>query len=151
MGSRSVQGVFYSFRSPPPEPAMPQAALAVWVALCAALPVPDFELLDPAGAPVRLSAHAAHKPVVLVFVSADCPLANLYAPRLAELARRLEPQGVRLLALDPVPQDGAAAVARFAREPRLPFPIVKDPDARVAARCGATRTAEVILLDAGRR
>jgi peroxiredoxin len=130
---------------------MPPAALAAWAALCAALPVPDFELPDPAGAPVRLSVHAGRSPVVLVVLSADCPLANLYAPRVADLARQLEPRGVRFLALDPVPQDGSAAVARFARDHRLPFPIVRDPDARVSARCGATRTAEVILVDAGRR
>jgi peroxiredoxin len=124
--------------------------LPVVLAVCAALPIPDFELLDPSGASVRLSVHGFNRPVVLVFLGTECPLANLYAPRLAELARRVELSGVRFLAIDPVPQDGSAALARFTREHRLPFPIVKDPDGRVAARCGATRTPQVILLDAAR-
>ena len=130
---------------------MPSAALAVWAALSAVLPLPDFELPDPAGARVRLSAHAANRPAVLVFLGTECPLANLYAPRLADLARRLDSQSVRFLAINPLPQDTSAAVARFAREHKLPFPIVKDPDGRVAARCGVTRTPEVVLLDTARR
>lgn len=130
---------------------MPPAVLAAWVAVAAATPVPDFELPDPNGRPVRLSTHAADRPVVLVFLGTECPLANLYAPRLADLARRLEPRGVRFLGLDPVPQDTSAAVARFVREHKLPFPIVRDPDARVAARSGATRTPQVVVLDGSRR
>jgi len=130
---------------------MPPAAFAAWAALWAALPIPDFELSDPNGAAVRLSAHARSQPVVLVFLGTECPLANLYAPRLAELARQTEPRGVRFLAIDPVPQDASAALAHFTHEHRLPFPMVKDPDARVAARCGATRTPQVVLIDAGRR
>src|SRR6478672_10977865 len=102
---------------------MPPALFAAWAALWAG-PVADFELPDPAGKPVRLSIHAADRPVVLVFLGTECPLANLYAPRLAELARRVEPEGVRFLAIDPVPQDTPADLARFARERRLPFPVV---------------------------
>jgi peroxiredoxin len=128
---------------------MPPAAFAAWAAIWAALPIPNFELLDPNGAPVRLSVHAANQPVVLVFLGTECPLANLYAPRLAELARHAD--GVRFLAIDPVPQDTSATLTHFTREHRLPFPIVKDPDAQIAARCGATRTPQVILIDAFRR
>jgi peroxiredoxin len=127
------------------------AVLAAWFAVCAAQPIPDFDLPDPTGARVRLSTHAPNRPVVLVFFGTECPLANLYAPRLAELARSLEPSGVRFLAVNPVPQDGLPALARFARDHRLPFPVVKDPDGTVAARCGATRTPEVLVLDAARR
>jgi peroxiredoxin len=130
---------------------MMPAVLAAWLAVCAAQPIPDFELPDPTGAPVRLSTHAQGRPVVLVFFGTECPLANLYAPRLAELARTLEPGGVRFLAVDPVPQDGLPGLARFARQHRLPFPVVKDPDARVASLCVATRTPEVVLLDPARR
>jgi peroxiredoxin len=121
------------------------------LALAAILPVPDFELTDLTGTRVRLSAYAENRPVVLVFISADCPLANLYAPRLAEMSQRLATAGPRFLAIDSVPQDGAAALARFAREHKLPFPILKDPDARVAAACRATRTPQVVLLDRDRR
>jgi peroxiredoxin len=129
---------------------MPPAVLAVWAALCA-LPIPDLELPDSNGLPVRLSTYAAGRPAVLVFLGTECPLANLYAPRLGELARQFEPAGVRFLAIDPLPQDGLAAMAHFAKEHHLPFPVLKDPDALVASRGGATRTPQVILLDGGRR
>jgi peroxiredoxin len=129
---------------------MPPAVLAVGVALCA-LTLPDFELPDSNGSRIRLSIHAANHPVVLIFLGTECPLANLYAPRIGEMARRLEPEGVRFLAIDPLPQDGSAAIAHFTRDHRLPFPVLKDPDGQVASRCGATRTPTVLLLDAARR
>jgi peroxiredoxin len=129
---------------------MLSAVIAVWAGVCAALPIPDFELLDSAGSPVRLSVHAQNSPVVVVFLGTECPLANLYAPRLSELARRLVPRGVRFLGLDPMPQDSLPALAMFVRKHGLPFPMLKDPDAGVAARCRATRLSEVVLLDANR-
>jgi peroxiredoxin len=122
--------------------------VAAWVALWGPQRVPEFELRDATGSPVRLSGYAGDRPVVLVFLAVDCPVANLYAPRLRALAQEFHPHKVRFLAIDPMPQDASAAIARFAREHQLPFAILKDPDARVAAACGATRTPEVILLDA---
>jgi peroxiredoxin len=130
---------------------MPLALLAAWAALSAAGPVPDFELRDPTGTPVRLSALADGRPVVVVFLGIDCPLANLYAPRLKALAEQFPPSRIRFLAVNPLPQDTLPALARFAKEHRLPFPVVKDPDAGFAAACRVTRTPEVVLLDGDRR
>ena len=66
---------------PTPDPIMPPAIFAAWVAICATQPIPDFELLDPAGAPVRLSVHVSNAPAVLVVRRTKGPLANRYAPR----------------------------------------------------------------------
>jgi peroxiredoxin len=126
---------------------MPLALLVALSAFQAALPFPDFEIGDGSGS--RLSAYADHRATVLVFLAVDCPLANLYAPRLGDLARRFEK--VQFLCFDPMPQDGTPSLARFTREHRLPFPLIKDPDGRIAEICRATRSPQVVVLDADRR
>src|SRR3954447_11970434 len=44
--------------------------------------------------PVSLYGFAGKKAAVLVFLGADCPLANLYVPRLVELDREFRGKGV---------------------------------------------------------
>ncbi len=127
-------------------------SLALGALLAAAVarpPAPDFELRDTSGAPVRLVADPP-RPTVVVFLGTDCPLANLYAPRLKTLAARFPPGAVRVLAVCANDTDPAAAAA-FAATHAFPFPFLRDPDARAAALLGATRTPEAVLLDADRR
>jgi peroxiredoxin len=130
---------------------MPLAVIVVFAALRATQPLPDFDFRDADGGSIRFSTFAENRVAVLIFLGVDCPLANLYAPRLAELAQRHAPAGVRFLALDPLPADGTTAVGRFTREHRLPFPMVKDPDGRIAEICRATRSPQVVVLDRSRR
>ena len=52
--------------------------------------VADFKLRDYRGADRSLEDFAGHKVVVLAFVGTECPLAKLYGPRLAALAREYE-------------------------------------------------------------
>ncbi len=109
-------------------------------------PVADFELRDPHDAAWRL-ADCRARLVVLAFLGTECPLAQRYADRLAELAREFGPHGVAVVALDANRNDSAADIARFVRAHRLPYPVLRDPGARVADQLGALRTTEVFLLD----
>jgi peroxiredoxin len=108
-----------------------------------------FTLHDFRGKEHRLADHAGH-PVVVAFVGCQCPLAQLYAPRLAEIARELEPRGIHFLAIASNAQDSLTDVAAFARRHRIPFPVLLDPDQSVADRLGIERTPEVLLLDSER-
>jgi peroxiredoxin len=110
-------------------------------------PVADFSLRDTHGTTVRLADLRYREPVVVVFVGADCPLARLYGPRLAELARTYERRGVGFLAIDSNASDTPAAIGRYARDHALPFPVLIDADHAVADRFGARRTPEAFLLD----
>jgi peroxiredoxin len=113
-------------------------------------PVADFKLHDFQGTPRTLADHAASKLIVVAFLGADCPLANRYAPRLAELARDYVPRGVAFLGIDSNQQDSLAQLAHLAKVHRLEFPLLKDPGNAVADQFGATRTPEVFVLDAAR-
>ena len=106
--------------------------------------VADVELRDARGTPVRLADPA--RPTVVVFLNADCPMAQLSAPRLAALAGRYAPGAVRFLAVGvgaevPPPEFAGA----------LPFPYLRDPDGRLAEALGATRSPEAFVLGAARR
>jgi peroxiredoxin len=112
--------------------------------------VDGFRLLDFRGAPCSMDDVRDRKLVVLAFLGVECPLANQYAPRLAELAKTFEPKGVAFFAIDANQQDSATAMGRFANANDLPFPFLKDVGNALADRLKVERTPEVLLLDAKR-
>jgi peroxiredoxin len=109
--------------------------------------IDDFELRDERGRLHRLRDWREARAVVIAFLGVDCPIAKLYAPRLADLSRTYQAQGVAFVALDANQHDTPADVARYLREQPLPFPMLLDAGNRVADLLAATRTAEVFLLD----
>ena len=115
-----------------------------------AKPTVDFRLQDHRGAWHTLDEARDRKVVVLAFLGAECPLAEAYAPRLAEISRDFEERGVGFFGVDANQQDGPVAIGRFAEKHNLPFPILKDVGNDLADRLGAERTPEVFVLDGAR-
>ncbi len=116
----------------------------------AARPSADFRLQDHRGAWHSLDEAREKKVVVLAFVGAECPMAEAYAPRLAEMARSFAGRGVAFFGVDANCQDGPTALGRFAEVHSIPFPILKDVGNELADRLGAERTPEVFVLDEAR-
>ncbi|MBY0232651.1 MAG: redoxin domain-containing protein, partial [Gemmataceae bacterium] len=116
--------------------------IALLLLLGAGPPSPSvgFSLRDPAGRVRRLDSRVT----VVVFAAVDCPLARLYAPRLAELSKRVP------LVLIGSARDSSTDLARFAAEHRLPFPVLRDPGGAATARFGARRSPEAFVVQAGR-
>src|SRR6185437_11961688 len=115
-----------------------------------AKPTLGFRLQDHRGAWHTLDEARDRQVVVLAFLGAECPLAEAYAPRLAEVARDFERRGVGFFGVDANEQDGPVAIGRFAEKHGLPFPILKDVGNGLADRLGAERTPEVFVLDGSR-
>lgn len=109
--------------------------------------VPDFTLKDTSGKPVRLYGYRGKKAVVLVFLGTDCPVGNLYAPRLAELARAYQDKGVAFLGVNSNVHETAEDIARHAREHGINFPVLRDKDNLVADLALAERTCETLVID----
>ena len=107
----------------------------------------DFILRDSAGKSVSLYGFRGKKAGVIVFTGVDCPLSNLYMARLAELAKAYEARGVAFLAIDPNTGATAEAVAANAKEHGITFPVLLDPDNRVADTLLAERTCETLVVD----
>ncbi len=112
--------------------------------------VADFALRDFRGQSHDSAAEAKDKIVVLAFLGTECPLCKLYTSRLNELAKAYEGKGVVFWGLDPNRQDAITEIASFARVHEIEFPILKDLNQTIADRVGATRTPEIVVLDASR-
>src|SRR5262249_40598276 len=75
----------------------------------------NFSLNDTTGRAVSLASFKDKKAVVVVFVGTQCPINNLYQPRLAELYKEFAPKGVAFLAINSNWQDSAQAIAEHAK------------------------------------
>jgi peroxiredoxin len=107
----------------------------------------DFERTDLSGKLWRLSDWRVRRIVVLAFVRADCPLAELYGDRLARLSAGFEGRGVGFLGVVCDGSETPADLDRFRNTHDLRFPILLDREARLADQVGASRTPEVVVLD----
>ena len=109
--------------------------------------IADFQLQDYLGTKHSLTDWHEKKAVVVAFLGAECPMARLYAPRLAELADRYQSKGVQFVAIDANQQDGLAKIGAIRRTSKIEFPVLKDLGNKVADQFGAMRTPEVFVLD----
>jgi peroxiredoxin len=114
--------------------------------------VAEFAALDPvSGKTWSLTEQARDaKIVVVAFLGTECPISNQYVPTLAAMHKQFAGHGVAFVAVNSVPQDDAATVAKHARSYALPFPVLKDADQSVADKLKAARVPEAFVLDGTR-
>ena len=110
--------------------------------------VANFSL--PAAESSQVSLPEKASAVVVCFLGTECPLARLYAPRLQKIADQYADKGVVFIGVDSNLQDTLAEVQSFRQSNNIRFPIGMDYDQKVAESLGATRTPEVVVLDARR-
>jgi len=106
-----------------------------------------FKLNNCYGKAVSLHDFSQAKAVAIVFLGTECPLANLYGPRLNEIQRKYANRGVQVIGINSNKQDSLTEVAAYVHRHKISFPMLKDPGNRVADAIGAERTPEVFLLD----
>lgn len=87
---------------------------------------------------------------VFAFLGNECPVARSYAQGLETIAKQYADRGVRFVGINSNPHDSESELRQFVEDLSLSFPFVKDSVQSIAKRFGATRTAEVIVLDANR-
>ncbi len=112
--------------------------------------IEDFTLDDFRGRARSLKDWSDSKLVVVAFLGTECPLANLYAPRLAELAERWTPKGVAFIGINSNMQDSVTEVGAHAQRHKMKFAVLKDAGNKIADRFGALRTPELFVLDKDR-
>ena len=109
--------------------------------------VADFTIKDYRGKEHSLADFQNYEFVVGVFLGTECPLAKLYAPRLAKLAQDYESRGVAFVGINSNQQDSITEIASHARRHGIQFPILKDVGNKLADQMGAQRTPEVFVWD----
>ena len=113
--------------------------------------VAPFVLRDYRGKEHALNEYQDAKVVVVCFMGTQCPLAKLYGPKLERLHAKYASQGVVVLGVFSNVQDSIKELAAFARDHALSFPVLRDQRNSVADDFRATRTPEVVVLDADRK
>ena len=109
---------------------------------------PDFRLTTIDGKAFSLSSEArGHKAVVLMFISTQCPYSNAYNGQMKDLANAYASRGVLFVGINSNKTEDSAAVGAHARTNGHTFPIMKDPDNKVADLYDARRTPEVYVID----
>lgn len=105
---------------------------------------PDFELPDPTGKRVKLSALLAHGPVVLNFYRGEwCPYCNLEIRALQQLLPEFQQAGAQVVAISPeLPNNSLTMQEKH----ELSFPVLSDVGNGVARDYGL-----VFALDASLR
>ncbi|WP_028927781.1 peroxiredoxin [Pseudonocardia acaciae] len=99
--------------------------------------VGDFELLDQAGAPRRLSTLLANGPVVLFFYpAASSAVCTKEACHFRDLGAEFAEVGAQPVGISP---DAVGKQERFAAEHSFGFPLLSDTDGTVAKEFGVWR------------
>ncbi len=112
--------------------------------------IDGFSAQDYRGKAIRLADYQEKKIVVVAFLGVECPLAKLYAPKLAELANKYRDQGVEFVGIDSNQQDAVTEIGFFVQKHGVHFPVIKDVGNVIADQFGAERTPEIFVLDQGR-
>lgn len=113
--------------------------------------VGDFTFKDIRYLPRTLADFGDRKAYVIMFTTLDCPIVQRYLPRLSELEKSYRDKGVQFLTVNVGPADDVREVAYQAMKADCEFPFCKDFNGDVAKALGATRAAEVVVLDADKK
>ena len=87
------------------------------------------------------------KGLALVFLGTECPVARQYVPRLNELYENSRSQGVEFVGVFSDTGVDVFAMASYAHDEDIHFPVVQDVDQRLADKLEVRTTPEVVLLD----
>ncbi|MEX5300782.1 thioredoxin-dependent thiol peroxidase [Kocuria sabuli] len=97
-------------------------------------PAPDFTLPDAEGRPVSLADHRGRRVVVYFYPKAATPGCTTQACDFRDSLERFAADGFAVVGISPDPPE---ALARFAADESLTFPLLSDADHRVAEAYGA--------------
>ncbi|MEK7831380.1 MAG: redoxin domain-containing protein, partial [Acidobacteriota bacterium] len=107
---------------------------------------PEFELKDLSGQPHSLKSYRG-KPTIVAFISARCPISNLYKDRIKAVAEDYSKRGVNFVAINSSADETVDEVRAHAETNKLGFTILKDTGNVVADAYAAERTPKVYVID----
>ena len=108
----------------------------------------NFTLSDvTTGRSHTLYGYQGRKAIVLIFMGIDCPVGNLYVPRLNELYSDFRKKEVVFLGINSNAHETDRDVAKCVADRGIAFPALNDPQNLFADSALIERTCEVIVLD----
>ena len=132
-------------------------AFAAGLGLAAAAPAeapsigtsaPEIKLTTLDGKPFILSeAYRDKNAVVVIFIATKCPYSNAYNDRMRDMAIAYGKQGVLFVGINSNKSEPAEEVGAHGKQHGFTFPLMKDPDNKVADLYDARHTPEVFVVD----
>lgn len=109
---------------------------------------PPFSLKSLDGKTFSLSeAVKSRNAIVIMFIATKCPYSNAYNDRMRDMARAYENKGILFVGINSNKSEPAEEVAAHAKQHGLAFPLMKDPENRVADLYDARHTPEIFVVD----
>ncbi len=109
---------------------------------------PDFTLTTLGGKPFSLTQAArSQKAVVLMFIATKCPYSNAYNVRMREMVAAYGPKGVLFVGINSNKTEPAEEARTHAKTNGHSFPIMKDPENKIADLYDAKRTPEIFIVN----
>lgn len=113
--------------------------------------VKDFTRKDAEGTDFSLYKLSEEKQAtVVLFLATQCPIATDYTDRIVNLVKAYDAKNVQFIGINSNKQEKVAEILAYSKKHGFEFPVLKDPENKIADYFGARRTPEVFLLDAKR-
>lgn len=94
---------------------------------------PQFELLDSESKPVKLSDYLGQRVIIFFYPKADTPGCTTQACGFRDNFPKIEAVGAAVLGISP---DDPDDLAKWKKKRDLPYPLLSDPDHKVAEAYG---------------
>lgn len=107
----------------------------------------NFKLKDYNGKEYQLNDFKNSKVIVVMFIATQCPVSNAYNSRMAQLYSDYKDKSVTFLGINSNKQESSEEVKNHAKENKLDFIILKDPNNIIADKFGASVTPEIFVLN----
>ncbi len=109
--------------------------------------IENFKLKDYNDKEFSLSDYKDAKAIVLIFVSTQCPVSNAYNLRMEKLYQEFKNKNIVFLGINSNKEETTDKIKKHAEEKGLTFPILKDPNNKIADKLEASFTPEVFVLN----
>lgn len=112
--------------------------------------VEDFTLNNYDGKSYTLSDAKDAKAIVIMFIATKCPVSNAYNERMVELYEDYESKGVVFLGINSNKAEDSEECEEHAKENGFQFPVLKDPNNKIADKYDAQVTPEIYVVNTKR-
>lgn len=90
------------------------------------------------------------KAVVLIFLATQCPAMDDYVERINTQVKDYKEKDVQFVGIHSNKYETVEEIKKYRKKHKFEFPILKDPDNKIADYFQARRTPEVFLIDANK-